>query len=321
MFLKRIFILSTISILSLSFLFAQAGRGTARVGGTVKDEEGKPVIGAKIILEHQEEKSVVRDAKTDKKGKWSIMGLGTGIWRLKVSAEGYEPFENDIFVSQLERNPSIDVVLKKSKPAEPEYEEGIEFLDEGNKLFNEKKFGEALSSYMKFLEKNPSAFQIHYNLGNCYKEMGEYDKAIEEYNIVISKLREKKQDLKGDELASKAFAGLGESFFKKGDYISAQENFKESLDINPKDEVLAYNVGEIYFSNGKVDEAIQFFNLSAQIKPDWSEPYLKLGYAYFNKGDFEKAKENLKKYLELAPNAPNAEEVKKVIEALEKKQK
>lgn len=319
MYLRRVSIFVIALIVSFSLLIAQAGRGTARVGGTVKDEEGKPVIGAKITLEHMEEKGAIRDAKTDKKGKWSIMGLGTGIWKVRVIAEGYEPFEKDIYVTQLERNPSIEVVLKKSKPVEPEYEEGVELLDEGNKLFSENKFEEAIASYTKFLEKNPSAFQVHYNIGNCYKELGQYDKAIEEYNIVISKLREKKQDLKGDELAAKAFSGLGEAFVKKGDYQSAQENFKQSLDINPKDEVLAYNVGEIYFSNGKVDEAIQFFALSTQIKPDWSEPYLKLGYAYFNKGDFEKAKENLKKYLELAPNAPNAEEVKKLIQSLEKK--
>lgn len=319
MFLRRIFILSTLFLFSFSFLIAQAGRGTARVGGTVKDEGGNPIIGAKITLEHQEEKGVIRDGKTDKKGKWSIMGLGTGIWRLKVIAEGYEPFEQDIFISQLERNPSIDVVLKKVKPVEPEYEEGVELLDEGNKLYDEKKYEEALSSYMKFLEMNPSAFQTHYNIGNCYKEMGEYDRAIEEYNIVISKLKEKKQDLTGDELAAKAFSGMGEAFVKKGDYASAQDYFRLSLEIHPKDEVLAYNVGEIYFSNGKVDDAIQYFNLAIQIKPDWGEPYLKLGYVFLNKGDFEKAKENLKKYLEIAPNAPNAEEVKKLIQSLEKK--
>lgn len=319
MFLRRVAFFATIFIISFSLLIAQAGRGTARVGGTVKDEDGKPIIGAKIILEHMEEKGALRETKTDKKGKWSIMGLGTGIWRLKVISEGFEPFEKDIFISQLERNPSIDVVLKRAKPEEPEYEEGVEFLDEGNKLFNEKKYEEAISSYMKFLEKNPSAFQVHYNLGNCYKELGQYEKALEEYNIVIARLKEKKQDLKGDELAGKVFAGIGEVYVKKGDFISAQENFKQSLDINPKDEVLAYNVGEIYFSSGKVDEAIQFFTLSTQIKPDWSEPYLKLGYAYFHKGDFGKAKENLKKYLEISPDAPNAEEVKKLIESLEKK--
>lgn len=319
MIIKRITIFAVIFVLAFPLVFAQAGRGIARIGGTVKDEQGNPVIGAKIVMEHQEETGVKREAKTDKKGKWSVIGLGSVVWKVTISAEGYEPFEKIVFVSQLERNPSIDAVLKKSKPAPTEYEEGIEFLDQGNNLFSEGKFDEAIDSYQKFLEKNPSSFQVHYNIGNCYKEKGEYDKAIEEYNIVLSKLKEKKPDLKGDELAAKTIAEIGESYFKKGDFKSAQENFQLSIEILPKDEVLAYNVGEIYFANGKIEEAIQFFDLAIRIKPEWSEPYLKLGYAYFNKGDFEKAKENLKKYLELAPNAPNTEEIKKLIESLEKK--
>jgi tetratricopeptide (TPR) repeat protein len=307
------------SLISISFLFAQAGRGTARIGGTVKDEEGKPVIGAKVVLEHQEEKGALRDAKTDKKGKWSIIGLGTGIWKLTVTAEGYEPYEQVIFVSQLERNPSIDVILKKIKIAEPEYEEGVEFLEEGNKLFNEGKFDEAISAYKKFLEKNPSAYQVHFNIGNCYKEKGDFEKAIEEYNIVLSETKAKGVDLKGEKLYAKTLAAMGEVLVKKGDYQSAQTYFQQSLDLNPQDENLAYNVGEIYFSSGKIEEAIQFFNLAIQIKPQWSEPYLKLGYVYLNKNDLEKAKEMFKKYLELAPDAPNAEEIKKVIQSLEKK--
>ncbi len=316
---KRLLILATVFVLLASFLFSQAGRGTARIGGTVKDEDGNPVVGAKILLEHQEEKGVKREAKTNKKGKWSIMGLGTGVWKLSIFAEGFETIEKVVFISQLERNPSIEVTIKKMKPATPEYEEGVEFLEEGNRLFAEKKYDEAINSYMKFLEKNPDAFQVHYNIGNCYKEKGEHDKAIEEFQIVISKIRESKPDLKGDELAAKAFAGIGEAHVKKGDYKSAQENFQRSVEIHPSDEVLAYNVGEIYFANERVEEAIQFFNLATQIKPDWSEPYLKLGYAYLNKGDMEKAKENLKKFIEINPNAPNAEEVKKLLQSLEKK--
>ncbi|MGQ9618205.1 MAG: tetratricopeptide repeat protein [Candidatus Aminicenantia bacterium] len=316
---RKAVIFLTITFLSFSVLFSQAGRGTARISGTVKDENKNPVVGAKVVMEHQEEKGVTRDAVTDKKGKWSIIGLGSGLWKVSIVAEGYEPFEQIIFVSQLERNPSIDAVLKKAKHPETVSEEGIEFLEQGNALFSEGKYDEAIDAYKKFLEKNPANFQVRYNIGNCYKEKGEYDKAIEEYNIVIKNIKEKKQELKGDELASKAFTGIGEAYFKKGDFQNARESFMKSLEIFPKDEVLAYNVGEIYFSNDKVDEAIQFFILATQIKPEWSDPYLKLGYAYFNKGDFEKAKENLKKYLELAPNAPNAEEIKKVIQQLEEK--
>jgi len=45
---------------------------------------------------------------------------------------------------------------------------------------------------------------------------------------------------------------------------------------------------------------------------------LKLGYVYLNKGDFEKAEENLKKFMEMAPEALEAPNVRNIIDYLEK---
>ena len=54
---------------------------------------------------------------------------------------------------------------------------------------------------------------------------------------------------------------------------SSQEYFKKSLELNPKDEVLAYNVAEIYFNNQKVDDAITYYILAY---PDQAGPGARL---------------------------------------------
>ena len=64
---------------------AQAGRGTGRINGTVVDEAGKAVPGAKVTIALLDNESVKREAVTDKKGEWAIIGLGTTQWTLDAA--------------------------------------------------------------------------------------------------------------------------------------------------------------------------------------------------------------------------------------------
>lgn len=324
---KKIWKLLVIIFISLSIAnsaSAQEGRGKGRIQGIVKDETDLPIENAEIKVTGLTYKDTSFEATSDEKGKWDILGLGTGVWRVMVEAKGYNPAYQDINVKQLERNPEVNFTLKKIKQSEMptiEDESSISLVEQAQQSFAEKKYEDAISLYDKFLEKNPKAYQVHFNIGNCYKEKGELDKATEEYHKVLEGAKEEKEDLSGNEIAAKALAAIGECYLKKEDYENAQKYFKNSIEIYPKDEALAYNVAEIYFSNNKIDEAIQYFELSKQIKPDWGKPYLKLGYAYLNKGDYEKAKESLKRFLEIEPESPEASTAKNIIEYLDKQKR
>jgi len=314
-FLCFLFIFSAFSVLS----FAQAGRGTARIGGVVVDESGNPIISAKIVIYFRGNEEMSRETKSDKKGKWSIMGLGSGDWRVTTWAEGYVPTQTDVNVSQFNINPTITLTLKKIKPSESSIiqdESTLALLDQASQLFSEQKYAEAIALCREFLEKNPQAYQAHLNIGDCYKEMGDLDKAIAEYTLVLEKSGEDK--LTGEKMTAKALAGIGDIYLKKGDLEKAQDYFKQSIEVSPEDEILTYNVGEIYFSNQKIDEAIYYFELSTGIRPDWSDPYLKLGYAFLNKGDKEKAVENFQRFLKLEPDSERSQTVRGILETLQK---
>jgi len=313
--LSFLFIFSVFSVLS----FAQAGRGTGRIGGVVVDDQGNPISSAKIIIYFQGKEEISREAKSDKKGRWSIIGLGSGDWRVTASAEGYIPTYVDFNISQIKINPTITLTLKKIKPSESsiiEDESTLALLDQASQLFNEGKYAEAIALCQEFLEKNPQAYQAHLNIGDCYKEMGDLDRAIAEYTLVLEKSEEDK--LAGKKMTAKALASIGDIHLKKGDLEKAQSYFTQSIEASPEDEILTYNVGEIYFSNQKIDEAIYYFELSTRIRPDWSDPYLKLGYVYLNKGDKEKAVVNFKKFLELEPDSERSQTVRGILETLQK---
>jgi len=320
--IKSFFKLSLFIVIVLSFtsfVLAQAGRGKARISGVVKDEQGNGIKSAKIVIEFLEDAQVMREITVNKKGEWAIMGLGTGTWRVTASAEGYISVYKDVYIHQLEINPKITLILKKTiQPDQAMIEDESSFglLEKTNQLFTEKKYDEAIALLKQFLEINPTVYQAFISIGDCYREKGELEQALEEYNKALEQA--KKDESMGMEMTAKALARIGECYMRKEDFETAQDYFKLSIESYPENEILAYNVGEIYFSNQRIDEAIYYFELSTQIKSDWGLPYLKLGYAYLNKGDYEKAKLNLNKFLELDPESQEAPEVKNMVDYLEK---
>ncbi|MFW6160071.1 MAG: tetratricopeptide repeat protein [Acidobacteriota bacterium] len=317
--LIRAFLLSLLSVIFIASAAAQAGRGKGRLKGTVVDNEGNPISSAAVVIEFLENQEFKMEAETDEKGEWVFFGLGTGMWRVTASAEGFIPAYTDVYIRQLERNPTVTLTLKKMEPTDKPIikdEASLDLLEKGNQLLEEGKYKEALSLFEEFLTLNPLAYQSHLFIGDAYREMGDYDKAVEEYEIVLKKAEE--DETTGLEITAKALAAIGELHLKKGDLKKAQKFFEESIEKYSENEILPYNVGEIYFSNQNIDQAIRYFETAIKINPEWADPYLKLGYVYLNKGDNLKAIENFEKFLKLEPDSERSAQVENILNYIKK---
>jgi tetratricopeptide (TPR) repeat protein len=305
----------------VSYAFSQAGLGKGRISGVVLDEKGDPIEGVLIVAESLKYKGTKLQTYSEKNGHFAIGGLGTGYWKITASKKGYTSAFIEMYVRQLRKNPPITFTLKKLTgfAALMADQESFEIIDKGNKLMEEGNYDGALQVFQDFLSRNPEIYQIHLNIGSCYLKKGEFDKAAEEFQFVLNKIKENFQDYSSDPQTSlRAFTGLGEIAIKKGDFKSARDYFTKALEISPEDEALAYNVGEMYFAHQNVDDAIKYYELAIKIKSNWPQPYYKLGLAYTNKGDYEKAIANFKKFVELAPDSSEASIAKNIIATLEK---
>jgi len=320
-----IIIFGFLFILSTIMAMAQEGRGQGRISGTVKDEEGNPVEGAEILLESLEYNFSLKTT-SGKKGKWAIAGFGPSMFRIVASKKGYVPSETQMRLSHFrEKNPPIDFVLKSIESSGLQVMEDVEIskelFREATDLFNEGRYSTALQLYQEFLETNPTLFQVRVNIGYCYREMGEYEKALAEYQVVLDKLKENNPDLQGNKYAALALTHIGETYIKMEDMEKGQSYLEQAIEIFPNDHALAFNVAEIYFKGGKIDQAIEYYTLAIQIKSDWPLAHLKIGYAYLNKGEYDLAISSFKKFLELAPEDRESESIRNLIPQLEKLKK
>ena len=321
---KNIFLIILVCTLSLSLalaIFAFQMRGTGRFHGTVEDEEGNFLEGVKIVVQGLEAKKLIFETESIETGRWFVTGIIKGSYSITASKSGYESAYYEMNLSQFtSKNPKLEIKMRKIKESDlPSImdEESVVLFKEGNELFEQGKYAEAVVKLEEFLEKNFTIYQVNLNIGNCYREMGEHEKAIAAYNKVLERVKAQKDSIEGDEDTAKAMANIGEIHLNQGNMEKAMEYFKQAVDNFPENETIAFNVGEIFFTQGEIDKAIEYFNLAINIKESWATPYRQLGYAYLNKGEYNLALLSLKKFLELAPDSPEAVNIQNLIPTLE----
>lgn len=114
-------------------------------------------------------------------------------------------------------------------------------ITEGNRLYTERKFVEAESTYMEALKENPASAAGKYNLGlsrvrqvanpsdTTARTRTILDKARKDFSEVAAMAKEKPG------LAAKANYNLGNIEFNAKDYQKAIQYYKQALRIDPAD--------------------------------------------------------------------------------------
>ena len=258
------------------------------MGGHVAGEDGKPVQGAKVTAVFDQPGGSTFETTTDKKGEWAFMGVGTGNWAVTAAAKGYLPVTVSPYVRQLEKNPKVTLKLEKQAVGlgVVQNEATFQTLEEGNVFFKDGKYDKALTMYEDFLSKNPGAYEVLLNIGDCCREKGKFDTAIQKYNQLIE--QSASDAAMGKTMGAKGLAAIGLCFMKQGKLAEAQDYFKKSIEM------------------------------AIQIKPDWPDPYYRVALTYLNKGDNAKAAGNLEKFIKLGPETKRTAQAKAILEATKK---
>lgn len=295
---------------------AQGWRGQGHVNGKVTDESGKPIEGVTVKMALPEAGGAV-DTKTNKNGEWSLGGLGRGNWQVDFIKAGYETRRISVPVEELSRQPTIPTVMKVAAPdANQVIAEG---LKQANTLIAAQRYAEAQAVFADLQAKYPQAFQLELQIARAYDKEGAYDKEIEH----LKKYLEKDPSNVGVALLT------GGVMIAKGNVDEGKKLLSGIDDTKVTEPAVFLNVGITLMNKNKPRDALTFFEKTVTRFPDYPDGYYYRGITELNVGAstrpddkaagdkmIDAGKADLTKFVAMAPNAPEAETARKMLEQL-----
>jgi predicted O-linked N-acetylglucosamine transferase (SPINDLY family) len=180
--------------------------------------------------------------------------------------------------------------LQKAAALSPEDAEVHNHL--GNAWRGLKEFDKAVASYRRALEIKPDYAKAYSNLGVALQELGQFDEALASYRRAL----EIKPDL------VEAYNNLGALLSELGQNDNAVLIYRQALEIKPAFAEAHSGLGTVLRALGQFDEALISFRRALEIKPDFAEAHTGLGAVLNSLGQLDGALASFRRALEIKPD-------------------
>jgi Flp pilus assembly protein TadD len=295
--------------------FAQGGM----VKGTVRDEAGAIIDGAKVTFLHTPSGRKF-ESKSDKKGEFIQIGLPTGPYQVTAEKERLASMPAPVSVSA--RTPAqVSLIVsaaggantKASQEAAAKlkvlFEEGVNASNAGDHPGAIAKFQEGITAF-------PNCADCFNNIAFSYAQMKEYDKAEEAYKKA-TEIRPK------DPTPWNGLADIYTAQRKSDLAVAASTKAAElagaggGLVGGGANADVLFNQGVTLFNAGKAADAKGIFEQITKSSPEHAEAHYMYGLTLAGENPAA-ARGEFVKYLELAPTGPNAATAKQFADSLPK---
>ena len=149
------------------------------------------------------------------------------------------------------------------------------------KLLGNKE--KAAEYYRKAIAVAPTDIDLRMSYAKMLDSLGNEDAAVNEYNYVLSKIKDDKDIL-----------------------YSLERIYKKKLERHPQNADITANLGAIMQKQGKFDDALMFYQKSEYLNPSNINTRLNVGTLYQQKGDYKTAIKAYDSVLTVEPNNINA---------------
>jgi tetratricopeptide (TPR) repeat protein len=288
---------------------------TGRVGGTVKDDKGQPIKGATVVAENPSSSPSSFTATTDDRGRFSIIGLRSGTWKVTASAPNFQASSGNVPIRTIGTpNPPLDFTLAPGAPGGAGALAGVNTkelqaeLQKAEDLLGQNQYDAAIAAYNDILTKTPALTMINMQIGRANRLKKDYDAALAAYKKV----------LEAEPTNERAKIEIGMTNLEKGDLAAAEAALSEAAQGVSASREVFYNLGEVKFAKGETDESAKWYQRAVDVDPNWAKPYFKLGLVKLQKADSPGAIEMMEKVIAVEPNSGEAAQAKQLIEQLKK---
>lgn len=138
---------------------------------------------------------------------------------------------------------------------------------QGDQLFSQGKYEEAISQYTQYIEYNPDDIKSIYNRGRAYEELGQYDKSIADYQ----------KALEVDPKNTNALTSIGKVHFRNNQFGDAAFYFDKAIKIKGGSAELHYLKGRANHKLGETTKAMEGYNQAISMNSNYGEAYLYRG--------------------------------------------
>jgi tetratricopeptide (TPR) repeat protein len=333
-------------VLFLLFFLIIPATGFAQVGhlrGVVTDPAGTPLKGAQIEITGMDIKRKYK-VKTNKHGKYVHVGVATGsIYRIVVTKEGYQrdytegakatwdplneklgrydfelqPLQQGRTERQLSYELSDEERAKLAKmKAEQEKkaaasEELVEKFDQARQDVEAGNFEQAVQLLTEAAEIDATQAGVWVSLALAQTGLENHEEALSAYQKAAML-----------QPSPAIYQNMGNAYAAMGNKEKAQESYTKAVEmsagVDPSAAAATYfNMAVGHINSQETQKATEALHKAIEADPGYAEAYYQLGIIL--SGDMKailQAVEHLKKYLELAPEGPNAEMARLLVEGL-----
>jgi tetratricopeptide (TPR) repeat protein len=154
----------------------------------------------------------------------------------------------------------------------------------GRTKYNENEFADAISSFEHALTLQPKYVEAENNIGLCWKELNDHDKARAAFQAAIDWQGETPVD-------AQPFLNLGALLADSNQGADAVPYLAKAVVLSPRNPAIHEELGKVYLAMNKLPEAQGELEKAVTLSPDTSSLHYKLAQVLRKEGLQDRAQQ------------------------------